>query len=330
MGREEVMNASANGSSAAHAAPSDRAGSPISGPVLVYGATGAQGGAIARRFLSYGWRVRVMARDADKATPLALAGAEVVQGDLDDAASLAAAHAGVGGVVFTLPLIYDRQTALRWGRNAFQAATDAGVGRLVFNASLRLPQATTDVAAYEIKRDLLADLRASELPHVSLWPPAYLDNLAAPWTWPSIIEQGVLAYPVAETTPISWLALDDLAAIAEAVLRRPELNGEVIPIGGPEALTGPELAERVSRGIGRAVRYEAIPPEAFAAQLAPMLGDDAAREIGKLYASYTTAGPTAPDMTLSDPASLVDRLGIHLTSVEQWARSVAAMQRAPV
>src|SRR5262245_66326060 len=68
--------------------------------VLVLGATGRQGGATARHLLTRGWRVRAFARDPNKPTAQALqqAGAEVIQGDYDDRASLAAAMQGVYGV----------------------------------------------------------------------------------------------------------------------------------------------------------------------------------------------------------------------------------------
>ena len=58
--------------------------------ILVCGATGQQGGAIARRLLSSGCRVRAMTRKPQeaKAQALAAAGAEVVDADLDDATSL--------------------------------------------------------------------------------------------------------------------------------------------------------------------------------------------------------------------------------------------------
>src|SRR5215207_8478069 len=68
--------------------------------VLVTGATGMQGGAVARRLLAAGRRVRALARSpkGSAAQALARAGAEVVKGDLDDPPSLARALEGAGGV----------------------------------------------------------------------------------------------------------------------------------------------------------------------------------------------------------------------------------------
>src|SRR5438132_13463549 len=69
-------------------------------PVLVTGATGRQGGAVARHLLQRAIPVRALSRNPGKpsARALAGAGAEVVSGDLDDRASLAEAMEGVSGV----------------------------------------------------------------------------------------------------------------------------------------------------------------------------------------------------------------------------------------
>ena len=68
--------------------------------ILVTGATGQQGGAVARALLAGGHKVRALTRkpDGEAARALAGKGAEVVRGDLDDVASLEKALAGAWGV----------------------------------------------------------------------------------------------------------------------------------------------------------------------------------------------------------------------------------------
>ena len=67
--------------------------------VLITGATGKQGGAVARHLAGKGFKIRAMTRkvDSDAARSLAAAGAEIVKGDLDDAASIEAALTGAWG-----------------------------------------------------------------------------------------------------------------------------------------------------------------------------------------------------------------------------------------
>ena len=67
-------------------------------PILVIGATGQQGGAVARVLLAKGQKIRVMTRHPEKAASLAQAGAEIVQGDLTNQANLQMALRGVHGV----------------------------------------------------------------------------------------------------------------------------------------------------------------------------------------------------------------------------------------
>ena len=68
--------------------------------IVVTGATGHQGGAVTRHLLKEGWRVRALTRDPTrpKAQALATLGAEVMQGDMGDAASLRPVFADAYGV----------------------------------------------------------------------------------------------------------------------------------------------------------------------------------------------------------------------------------------
>jgi len=68
--------------------------------IAVAGATGQQGGAVARRMLAEGWRVRALTRDPSKpqAQELASLGAKVVPGDMEQRAELEAAFQGADAV----------------------------------------------------------------------------------------------------------------------------------------------------------------------------------------------------------------------------------------
>ena len=77
----------------------------------VIGITGKVGGAVARSLLNAGLSVRAVVRDAAKGSPWAARGCEVAVGDLDDAASLAAAFMGVDGAFAMLPPIFDPSPA---------------------------------------------------------------------------------------------------------------------------------------------------------------------------------------------------------------------------
>ena len=106
--------------------------------IAVTGATGQQGGAVARKLLAEGWKVRALTRDANKpaAQELASFGAEVAAGDMEDRAQLDAAFQGAYGVFsvqnFWLPNV-GFEGEIRQGKNVADAAKAAGVQHLVYS-----------------------------------------------------------------------------------------------------------------------------------------------------------------------------------------------------
>jgi uncharacterized protein YbjT (DUF2867 family) len=107
--------------------------------IAVTGATGQQGGAVARHLLSKGWKVRVLTRDVSKpaAKVLSAAGADVLRADNDDRASLDAAFQGAYGVFsvqnYWLPNV-GSEGEVRQGKAIADAAKAAGVQHLVYSS----------------------------------------------------------------------------------------------------------------------------------------------------------------------------------------------------
>ena len=105
--------------------------------ILVSGATGQQGGAVARNLLEWGFTVRALTRDTDKAAARELAdlGAEVVSGDLEDRASIERVLDGVYGV-FSVQQFMETgvEGEVRQGVLLADAAKAAGVEHLVYSS----------------------------------------------------------------------------------------------------------------------------------------------------------------------------------------------------
>jgi len=290
-------------------------------PILVYGAGGAQGGPVARRLLEAGHPVRVAVRDPSQAGPWRERGAAVVVADLGEPASLMAASEGVGAVALHLPQGYDPAATVAQGQAAIDAARAAGVSALVLNTSSQVPDEPTEVPAFEAKRAIEAHLRASGVPHVVLRPTFYMGNLAGPWTAPGIVRDGVIAYPVPAKIRGAWVDVEDVAALTVAILGRPDLavSGTAFDVGGPELLDGPAIADRFTAALGRSVRYQAIPIDAFAAGIDAALGAPAGTEIAKLY-RWAEANPDAQVGAHVWPAPIAD-LGVVRTRLDDWIRA---------
>jgi uncharacterized protein YbjT (DUF2867 family) len=105
--------------------------------ILVSGATGQQGGAVVRNLLEWGFTVRALTRDADKAAARELAdlGTEVVSGDLEDRASIERVLDGVYGV-FSVQQFMETgvEGEVRQGVLFADAAKAAGVEHLVYSS----------------------------------------------------------------------------------------------------------------------------------------------------------------------------------------------------
>lgn len=156
--------------------------------VLVAGATGQQGGAVARHLLGDGWEVRALVRDPNKEAAQALLkqGAELVHGDLYDRASLDRALKGMYGVFsiqnYWLPDVgYEGE--VKQGKLLADAAKEAEVQHFVYS-SVGAAHRGMGQSHFESKLIIERYLQESGLPFTIVRPVAFMDNLE--WLLPSV------------------------------------------------------------------------------------------------------------------------------------------------
>ncbi|MEV4175490.1 NAD(P)H-binding protein [Nonomuraea sp. NPDC049709] len=267
---------------------------------LVIGASGAQGGAVARQLAAQGHEVRGFSRNGKVPD-----GVRPFLGHLGDAQQVKEAFDGVTHASVVLPMVYDAPTVSAYVRHLIDGARAAGVRRLAFNTGNRLPAVATGVAAFETRRRAAAALLDSGVPTVVLRPPLYADNLLAPW----VAGPGVLRYPLPAGVAVPWLSHADLGAATAAVLVRDGLEGATLDLGGPDAVTGPELAAMVRPG----VRYEEQDVAEFATALALVAGPGTAAEVAATYRWIRDAGDF-----FDAPPDVEERLGLRLTPLRDW------------
>ena len=287
--------------------------------VLVYGATGSQAAPVARRLLEEGWHIRVLSRDPGKAGWLAEAGAEVIEGDMGAPESLREASAGMDAVFLLVPFFVGSPDAGEaYGKNAVDAAREAGVGLIVWNASGEIPPEKTGNPGFDLRIEVLEHLRDSGVPYIALEPTAYMENFLGPWTAPEVAEKDVFAYPTPNEVKMQWVATDDVAAFAVEALGRPELNGNSFKVCGPERLNGEEISARFGAALGREVSFRPMPPKEFGGILddafGPGAGEAAARGYEMAYQN--------PEMfsTNIDVSPTLEKLPVELTTLESWVR----------
>lgn len=282
--------------------------------ILVYCATGLQGQAVASQLLKEDFSVRLLVRNPEKAEALRQAGANVVQGDLGEAASLVSANDGVDRVFLQLPLDFT-PAIFDYAKNAINAAKEANVSLLVLNTSVLVPSAKTGVKALDFKHDIENYLKQSGLPFIILRPTFYMENLAAPWSVPSILEKSTVAYPMPDNFRASWIGVEDMASYAVAALKRPELAGSVFDIGGPEILTGKDIAEQFSQALHRDISYYPIPLDTFEEQINAGMGEPIGTEIAALYGWFVSQPQSAVAL---NPSAVLEKLPVHLTPMKTW------------
>ena len=235
--------------------------------ILVTGATGQQGGALARLLLQHGHHVRALTRkpDTPAATELKGRGAELVVGDFDDRASLERAMQGTDAVyVMATPFEAGIEAEARQGKTAVDAAHAAGVQHLVYSSVAGADQ-QTGIPHFDSKYEVERHIQALGLPHTIIGPVFFMENLASPYSLPSLRE-GRIAMALPASRKLQQIALADLAGFAALVLeRRDEFLGKRIDIASDER-SGREVAEIMSRVIGRPIDYVELPLETVRAQ----------------------------------------------------------------
>jgi uncharacterized protein YbjT (DUF2867 family) len=229
--------------------------------VLVTGATGNQGGAIAGELLAAGWPVRAMTRkpDGEAARGLAAKGAEVVRGDLDDEASIRSAMNGAWGAV-AVQNTWEAGVAgeEEQGKRFARAAKDVGLQHLLYQ-SVGSAHRKTGIPHFDNKWRIEQTIRELDIPSWTVLRPVFfMENLLSPWFKP-YIDQGNLAIGMKPDTRLQMIAVSDIGKYGyKSLERHEELNGRAIDLAGDE-LTGPEAAAILSQVTGRTISFYQVP-----------------------------------------------------------------------
>lgn len=228
--------------------------------VLVTGATGNQGGAVAHELLNHGFKVCAMTRkpDGEKAKALAKAGASVVQGDLNDADSIERALKGVWGV-FAVQNTWEAGVEGEevQGKRIAELAKKAGVQHYVYS-SVASAHRKTGIPHFENKWRVEEEVRSLNFPtHVVLRAVYFMENWLSPWFKPGI-DHGKLYMAVKPETKLQMIAVEDIGKYGLWAFKEPQkLNGRGIDIAG-DSKTMPETADIIGKAAGRKIEF--VPP----------------------------------------------------------------------
>lgn len=274
--------------------------------ILITGATGKQGGATLRYLAKRGgFKLRAFTRkpDGEAAKAVAALGAEVVQGDLDDAASVSRALAGCWGayaVQNTWEAGVEKEEAQ--GKQFAKLARDAGVERFVY-ASVASADKTTSIPHFDNKFRVEETVRALGFPSFAIVRPVYfMENLVSPWT----LQGDKLVAALRPETKLQMIAADDIGKFgAKAFAEAAELHNVAFDIAGDD-VTMPQAAAAVGKILGKNVTYQPIPVAAVRQN---------SEDMAKMIEWFESTGYSA------DIAAQEKRFGIRALTLEEWARA---------
>lgn len=223
--------------------------------IMITGASGTVGRAVLDEVRKSGKPVRAMYRssnDARKAPP----GVSTVLGDFADKNSLRQAFEGVGAVYLVcspIPQLVELES------NGIDVCLEVGVRHVVLNSALGAADYSKSFPSWH--RKVEDKLKASKLSHTIVRPNSFMQNLVT-YNAPSIRAQNAF-YAAMGNAKLSLIDVRDLAAVIAKALNSPaEHAGKTYELNGPEAFTYAQIADRISRAVGRPVRFVDVPEEA--------------------------------------------------------------------
>jgi uncharacterized protein YbjT (DUF2867 family) len=256
----------------------------MSDRILVTGATGLQGGAVARHLLKLGKpEVRCLTRrpDSEAAKTFKQLGADVVKGDFDDPASLKPVLKDCTGVFGVTNFWEAFLREYQQGANLIDAASEAGVAHLVLStlpSAAKISHGAIAVAHFESKARMEEYARLRGVPFTFVHVAFYFENFINYFPPLKLADGNYgFGFPLAEA-PLAALAVDDTGGVVTAIFEnRAVFLGVTVEIVGDQ-MSAQQFAQIMSRVLQRRVTYNHIARETYAA-----LGFPGARDLADMF-----------------------------------------------
>ncbi|MDX6512278.1 MAG: hypothetical protein QOE36_1782 [Gaiellaceae bacterium] len=299
--------------------------------IAVVGATGSQGGGLVRAIQSDPdgeFRARAITRDpnSEAAQALAATGAEVVQGDLDDPASIESAFQGAHGAycVTFFWAHFSPDTEGKHAQTMAKAAKDAGVEHVIWSTledtrqwvpidDDRMPtlQEKYTCPHYDSKAQVDHVFTDAGVPTTFLRTSFYWDNMILFGMGPKRGEDGKLVFtlPMADKR-LPSMAAEDIGKAALGIFKRgDEFIGKTVGISGA-FLTGEQFADSLSKAYGEEVTYNAVTPDVYRS-----FGFPGADDIGNMF---QVKSDFEQEYTGNRDLELTRSLNPELQTLDQW------------
>ncbi|MFD1880768.1 NmrA/HSCARG family protein [Paracoccus pacificus] len=233
-------------------------------PILVFGATGRQGGSTATALLKAGWPVRAFVLDAAARVSLTLqnAGAELFQGSFEDRDAIRAAMKGAHGVFSVLPGDLTADDEVRHGAAIADIAAETGIEHFVYSSGASAGDALTGVPRFDAKPRIEAHVRNLPITTTIIRPMIFMEMLVRPGFG---LDQSRLVSLIRRDHAIHLTAVDDIGKFVAAVFAdKTRFGGKTMKIAS-DRVTGRELETAFTEAAGRKITYDRFPDDVLAA-----------------------------------------------------------------
>jgi len=239
----------------------------------ITGITGQVGGTVARTLLSAGNSVRAVVRDANKGAEWKRQGCELAIAEMNDAEALTKAFAGAQAVFILLPPFFAPTPGFPEAK-----AVIAAVKAAIITSKPAKVVALSTVGAQAKQTNLLTQLQLLEqslselaMPVAFLRAAWFIDNAA--WDIESAKRGGVISsflQPLNKTWPM--VATADVGRVAAELLEQSWTGRKIVELEGPRRISPNDIAATFANLLGRPVRAEAVPRDAWAGLFADRAG----------------------------------------------------------
>ncbi|MCR4159704.1 NmrA/HSCARG family protein [Kerstersia gyiorum] len=271
-------------------------------PILVLGATGRQGGSVAKALLKARWPVRAFVQDPSEPASIALreAGAELVQGALQETDVIASAMKDIQGVFCVMPANLSAEDEVRYGTRVADFAAKFRVDHFIYSSGASAGDKLTGVPRFDAKPRIEAHVRKLPLAATIVRPMIFMEMLVRPGFG---LDEGRLVSLIQRDHSIQLTAVQDIGKIVAAMFADKARFARMTLKIASDRVTGRELEAAFSEAAGRPISYTRFPDEVLAANadLAHM-------------ASSLEDGPLAERVDLD----LMREINPELVSLRSW------------
>lgn len=276
--------------------------------VMVTGATGGQGGAVARALLTAGHRVRAVVRDPNSPAAQSLEdrGSQLVKGTFDDGCALSQALDGAD-LAYVMGTPWEEGTAgeQRQVRSVFAACQIAGTPHVIYSSAANANR-NTGIAWYDAKFELETDLVDGDFSFdwTIVAPAVFMQILRAPHALQGL-RSGVLTMAIPAEHVQTWIDVRDIGSFVALMVSDPApWVGKRVDLAS-QKVSGTDVARLVSAAAAREIKYQQIPLKTIA-----QFNSD----IAEMYEWFGRVG-----MSVDVEALHARTPGVHWTTFEEWA-----------